>query len=52
MCGIVGVLSNHEAAPILVDALKRNKTIQKAMLMMKIIIMMMMMKKKRLNALK
>ena len=23
MCGIVGVLSNHEAAPILVDALKR-----------------------------
>ncbi|AEI94490.1 glutamine--fructose-6-phosphate transaminase (isomerizing) [Roseobacter litoralis] len=23
MCGIIGVLSNHEAAPILVDALKR-----------------------------
>ena len=23
MCGIVGVLSNHEAAPILVEALKR-----------------------------
>ena len=23
MCGIVGVLGNHEVAPILVDALKR-----------------------------
>lgn len=23
MCGIVGVLGNHEAAPILVEALKR-----------------------------
>ncbi|MCP5072215.1 MAG: glutamine--fructose-6-phosphate aminotransferase, partial [Rhodobacteraceae bacterium] len=23
MCGIVGILGNHEAAPILVDALKR-----------------------------
>lgn len=23
MCGIVGILGNHEASPILVDALKR-----------------------------
>jgi glucosamine--fructose-6-phosphate aminotransferase (isomerizing) len=23
MCGIIGILGNHEAAPILVDALRR-----------------------------